>query len=139
VTGVVVAVTAAATTSTSQYWTNLDSELYYIPFGIGCIVRAKGHALVMSFFLELCMINSYSTGIMAGQAMVAESVTGLCDRSLPWQTTDAMSQGSIPRTQMDRVLGMGSNVFPDPTSARTTLGQFNDAGLDNGTVTGANS
>lgn len=129
----------AATAQNSQFWINLDSELYYIPFGIGGIVRAKAHALVASFYNELALINSYTTGLMAGQAMIAESVTGVCDRVMPWQTSDAMSQGSVPRSHMDRVLGMGASALPDATSARTTLAQFTDDGLDNGTVPGLTS
>jgi hypothetical protein len=124
----------AATAENSQFWINLDSELYYIPFGLGFIMRTKAHSLIMSIYLELCMINSYSTAIMQGQPMIAESVTGMCDRILPWQTTDAMAQGSIPRSQMDRALGIGATAFPDPTNARTTIGQFTDTGLDNGTI-----
>lgn len=129
----------ASTTTNSQFFINLDSELYYIPFGLGVIVRAKAHGLVASLYAELSMINGYNTGIMAGQAMVAEQVMAVCDRLLPFQTSDKMSTGSIPRSQMDRVLGMGPTVFPDPTQARTTLGRFSDSGLENGTVAGVST
>lgn len=129
----------AAMSQTSQFFTNLDSELYYVPFGLGVIIRAKAHALVGSLYAELSMINSYATSIMAGQAMVAENVSAICDRAMPWQTSDAMSQGSIPRAMMDRILGMGPTVFPDPTNARATVGQFDDSGLENGAIAGLNS
>jgi len=126
----------AATTQTSQFWINLDSELYYVPFGLGVVVRSKSHSLVMSMYCELSMINSYATSIMAGQAMIAENVSAICDRLMPWQTSDAMSQGGMTRATMDRILGMGPTVFPDPTNARATMGQFDDSGLENGAVAG---
>lgn len=126
----------AATSATSQFFMNLDSELFYVPFGLGAIVRAKAHALVASMYAELSLINSYATSIMAGQAVIAENISAICDRVMPWQTSDAMSQGGMNRATLDRVLGMGPTVFPDPTNARATLGQFDDSGAENGAVSG---
>lgn len=116
----------------SQYFINLDSELYYIPFGLGLIMRSKSHTLVAGCYLELCMINSYGTQMQAGQNMVAEMVSGLCDRCLPYQASDAMETPRVGRALMDAVLGLAPNVFPEPKA--NALGSFGDTGLDNGTV-----
>ena len=74
----------AANAVTSNFFTNLDSELYYIPFGMACLFRNKAHDLIGSFYVELCMINSYSVGMNAGQNMMLENVSGLADRVLPF-------------------------------------------------------
>ncbi len=113
----------------SQFFINLDSELYYIPFGIAIIMRTKSRTLVASCYLELCIINSWGMAYAAGQNMVAESVTGLCDRILPFQATDAMQTPNIGRSSMDAVLGLAANVFPEPSY--TSIGRFTDsAGAD---------
>lgn len=113
----------------SQAFLNLDSELFYIPFGIAAIFRTKSHTSLMSFYLEVCMIDSWGTQIAAGNNMIAESVTGLCDRVLPYQATDAMESPAIGRALMDAVLGLASDVFPTP--AYTNAGRFGDTNLDN--------
>lgn len=123
----------ASLTKTSQFFINLDSELYYIPFGLALIMRTKSRTLVAGCYLELCMINSYGTQIQAGQSMVAEMVSGMCDRILPFQATDSISgiEGN-GRAAMDAVLGLAANVFP--TANTTEIGQFGDDNLGNGDV-----
>jgi hypothetical protein len=98
--------------NTSTFFINLDSELYYIPFGLGAIFRNKTHDLVGSFYAELCMINSYAIGINAGQNMILENVTGLADRLLPWQVADTGAQGGMPRATLDAVLDFTENIYP---------------------------
>jgi hypothetical protein len=98
---------------TSTFFINLDSELYYIPFGLGAIFRNKTHDLVGSFYAELCMINSYAIGINAGQNMILENVTGLADRLLPWQVADTGAQGGMPRATLDAVLDFTENIYPE--------------------------
>lgn len=116
----------------SQFFINLDSELYYIPFGIACTIRAKAHALVASFYMELCMINSYGIGVQAGQNLIAESVSGLCDRALPYQAADLASNPRVAKATIDAVLGLANNVFPNSTPDR--MAQFDDSGLDTSVV-----
>lgn len=113
---------------TSQFFINLDSELYYIPFGIAIVMRTKSRTLVASCYLELCIINSWGMAYASGQNMVAESVTGLCDRILPFQASDAMESPNVGRALMDSVLGLAANVFPEPTYNQ--MGKFGDTGLD---------
>ena len=121
----------AASSKESNFFTNLDSELYYIPFGMGVLFRNKAHDLVGSFYAELCMINSYSVGTNAGQSMTLENVSGLADRLLPFN--DAVSTaGSVgagaagdntptwPRATVDAILGFTSP--PDTTINPGTAG-----------------
>lgn len=119
----------------SQFFANLDSELFYIPIGLGVVMRTKAHTLVGGAYLEVCLINSWSLGAQAGQSMFAESISGLCDRVLPYQATqDAMETPSVGRATMDAVLGLAGNVFPEPVTNR--FGAFADSGLDTSSVSG---
>ena len=118
----------------SQVFLNLDSELFYIPFGMAMIVRSKSHTAVMGCYLELCMIDSWGTQISAGSNLIAESVTGLCDRVLPYLASDAMDTIHVGRNLMDSVLGLANDVFPAPAYNR--FAQFGDGGMDDGNVPG---
>ena len=82
----------AADKNTSQYFINLDSELYYVPFGMAAFFRNKAHAVVGAFYCELAMINSYAVGMTAGQNMILENVSGMADRLLPYSLTDVIAQ-----------------------------------------------
>lgn len=108
----------------SQFFINLDSELFYIPFGLAVIMRTKSRTLVASCYLELCMINSWGVQIGAGQAMIMEQVSGFCDRILPFQASDAMEVPTVGRALMDAVLGLAPNIFPAPTYNQ--IGSFAD-------------
>jgi len=95
----------------SQFFINLDSELYYIPFGLACFFRNKAHDLVGSFYAELCMINSYAVGVNAGQSMILENVSGLSDRLLPMELANIATgyfgkdaSQRIPKSTLDAVL-----------------------------------
>ena len=95
----------AAQYQNSNFFINLDSELYYIPFGLCAFFRNKSHDLVGSFYAELCMINSYAVGINAGQNMILENVSGLSDRLLPVNLESiATGAGNVPRASMDLIL-----------------------------------
>lgn len=124
----------AALSAQSQFFINLDSELFYIPLGLAVIMRTKSHTLVASVYLELCMINSWGISYAAGQNMIAEAVSGLCDRVLPYQTTDAMQAPAVGRTLMDAVLGLAGDVFPQNRTDQ--FGEFADTGLDDPGVNG---
>jgi hypothetical protein len=116
----------------SQAFLNLDSELFYIPFGMAVIVKSKSHTSIMSFYLELCMIDSWGAQITSGGNMIAEAVSGMCDRVLPYQATDSMENPEVGRNLMDAVLGLANDVFPTPISNR--VGGFPDAALGDPTV-----
>jgi hypothetical protein len=123
----------AALTRQSQFFTNLDSELYYIPFGIAAVMRTKSRTLVAGCYLELCMIGNWGSQVQAGQNMIAEQVSGSCDRILPFQASDAIAGiSSNGRPAMDAVLGLAGNIFP--TADTVNIASFGDTGLGDGTV-----
>ena len=62
---------------------NMDSELALIPFGMAVMFRDKAGHDLGSFYLEACMLNSFSVGLQAGTNMIMENVSGVCDRILP--------------------------------------------------------
>lgn len=119
----------AAKQAKSNFFINLDSELYYIPFGMAAFFRNKAHDLVGSFYAELNMINSYAVGVTAGQNMILENVSGMADRLLPLEMStiagapsNQQGQGAVPRATIDALLdftGTGSQASPTPNS--TTL------------------
>jgi hypothetical protein len=116
----------------SQYFINLDSELFYLPVGIGMLMRAKDHNMIAACYLEVCVITGYGFATGAGQNAMAESITGVCDRVLPWSTSDAMQASFHDRNALDAVLGLAANTFPTP--ARDRVVDFQDDGLADGNV-----
>jgi len=119
-------------TPNSNVFLNLDSELFYIPFGLAVIMRSKSRTMVLSCYLELCMINSWGLQMGAGQAMIMESVSGFCDRVLPFQASDAMEVPTVGRNLMDAVLGLAPDTFPAPSY--TKVGSSAATGLGDSTV-----
>ena len=49
--------TGEPNSGSSQFFINLDSELFYIPFGMAVLMRTKSRTLVASCYLELALIN----------------------------------------------------------------------------------
>jgi hypothetical protein len=87
-------VSAAAQGSNSNvsgYFINFDSELFLVPFGMGVIFRDKAHNSLGAFYMELCMLNSYTVGVNAGQNMVMDNVSGLCDRVVALPDADQLA------------------------------------------------
>jgi len=78
---------AASDGSGDQFYANLDSELFYMPFGLGCFFRDKMRQPVASFYMEMLMINSWSFQMGAGQPTVVERVSFVADRALPVKKT----------------------------------------------------
>ncbi len=117
----------AAFSSDDQFYTNLDSELYYVPFGLGMIMRSKSHSMVASSYFELCCIGTWGSGVQAGQAVIMESVSGLCDRVSRFAPSDAMRQRGVPRPTIDAILGIGPGATPQ--SARLQVASFDDSDI----------
>jgi len=90
---------------TDQYFINLDSELYYIPFGLAAIFKDKASDLIGGVYLELCMIQGYNVGFNAGQSMIMENVSGMCDRVVGFMPSEVTADTSVPRATMDSVIG----------------------------------
>lgn len=78
---------AKTTNAVPKYVVNLDSELFYLPFGMACIFRNKQRQVCGSFYLEVCMIGGWGTSINAGSSQIMEQVSGAADRILPWKAT----------------------------------------------------
>lgn len=82
----------------SKFLTNLEEDLYRIPFGLGIIYhtpRTAANATVTvgdavgAEYLECCYLQSRNVSIQSGQTVVMEQVQLLADRVVPW---DAYSQ-----------------------------------------------
>jgi hypothetical protein len=107
------------------FYTNLDSELYYVPFGLGLIMRSKAHSLIASMYFELCCIGTWGAGVQAGQALIVESVSGLCDRVNRFAPSDAGRFYNVPRKTIDAILGIGPTAMP-PASLNA-ISTFDDS------------
>lgn len=114
----------AAKANNAQYFINLDSELYYVPFGMAAFFRNKAHAVVGAFYCELSMINSYAIGMTAGQNMILENVTGLADRLMPMDLSSVILAGQAPnggvtRQTIDQMIDFVTPANSDGASAVT--------------------
>lgn len=96
----------------AQFYTNLDSELYLVPWGLGCVFRTKAHDFVGGFYAELCMINSWGIAFQAGPTAIMEQVTFMFDRLLPFGEQSVLTPG-VERKTIDAVLGFIDNTEED--------------------------
>ncbi len=112
--------TPVAGSPSDQYFINLDSELYYIPFGVAAIFKDKASDLIGAVYLELCMIQGYNVGFNAGQSMIMENVSGMADRVVGFLPSQVTSDTSVPRSTMDEVIGFVDN--PALSSHQPTIG-----------------
>lgn len=96
----------------SQFYINLDSELYLVPFGLGSVFRTKAHDFVGGFYAELTMISNYQISFQAGGNMIAESVMFMFDRLMPFGE-DSLVRTDVPRATIDAVLGFIDNTEED--------------------------
>jgi hypothetical protein len=94
----------AARSVQSKFYINLDSELYLIPFGLGTIFRTKAHDFVGGFYTELTMISQYNIGFQAGGNTIAEQVTFMYDRLMPFGE-DTLVRTQVSRATLDTVIG----------------------------------
>jgi hypothetical protein len=99
-------------TNLTTFYINLDSELYYVPFGLGVMFKDKVHDVLGAFYAELCMINTYTLGFTAGQNMIMEDVGGMCDRLYPFVPSTIIAGGGVDRKTIDTVIGF---VDGDPS------------------------
>jgi hypothetical protein len=116
----------AASKKQSQYFINLDSELYYVPFGLAAFFRNKAHDIVGAFYCELAMINSYAVGMTAGQNMILENVSGMADRLLPYSLSSVAlggaPNGGVERATLDAMLGFQQPATPEETANGVEFG-----------------
>ena len=104
----------AGPSNTEQYVVNLDSELFYIPFGMACLFRDKARKPIGAFYIELAMLNTYNLGIASGQAMIMENVNGVADRVLPIfpdsQTQTPRAQNAPDIADLNGVVGISDDT-----------------------------
>jgi len=99
-----------------KFYINLDSELYYVPFGLGTLFRTKAHDAVGGFYSELTMITQYQVGFQAGGNQIAEGVSFLFDRLMPWDATSAADAPAVTRQALDAVIGFVDATNEDVAS-----------------------
>lgn len=100
----------------SQFFANLDSELFLVPFGLACLFRDKIHNILGAFYLELCMVNNWTINFSAGQNLILENVNILFDRLIPINMGTAGQKPSADYPDsgtIDSILGEGANPYPD--------------------------
>lgn len=96
-----------------KFFINLDSELFLIPFGLAAVFRDKTHGFCGGFYAELSMITSYAIGWNAGQNLVLENVSGMCDRLLPFgggSPKGVYPNGGIATSTLDQVLNFADSA-----------------------------
>lgn len=113
---------AAASSQYSQFFGNLDSELFYVPFGLAVLFRDKIHHQIAAFYIELCMISSWNIAFSAGQSFIAEGVNGVADRIVPMgtYTGGTAGQSDSQKSLSPDVLGLATSdddltIFGDLT------------------------
>ena len=94
--------------SSTMFYINLDSELYYVPFGLAILFKDKMHDFIGSFYAELAMIVNYTLGFTAGQNMIMEDVGGLCDRLASFYPNTVVTSGGVSRATVDEVIGFAN-------------------------------
>lgn len=107
-------VPASIGTQNTTFYANLDSELFYVPFGLAILFRDRAKELLGAFYFELCMVNMYTLGFTIGQNMVMEDISGLCDRVVPFQPSSLIALDTVNRVTLDEVIGFvgGDDSIP---------------------------
>ncbi len=115
----------AANRKSSQFYINLDSELYLIPFGLGMLFRDKIHQHIGGFYNELCMVTSYALGFNAGQNMIMEQVNVVFDRLLPYFEDHVVKYPFADQSGLatiDAVMGFVDNVTTNAENEERSAG-----------------
>ena len=75
---------------TSQWFLNLEEDLYRYPFGLGVIYNSPASLMDSSpssagaEYIEVCTLSDRQVASQSGQAMIMENVTFMADRVVPW-------------------------------------------------------
>jgi len=102
-----------AKSSKQQYYVNLDSELYLVPFGLAALFRDKVHHTLGGFYSELSLITNYAIGLTAGQNMVMEQVSVVFDRLLPFFEHDIGDYEHYYPNALDPVMGFVDDTLKE--------------------------
>lgn len=75
----------------SSWYTNLEEDLFRIPFGLGIIYNSpasiaadKSSTYAGAEYIEMIQLQNRSVGFQAGGAMIMEQVSFMADRVIPW-------------------------------------------------------
>lgn len=117
---------AAAESSDEGYYANLDSELFYIPFGLCVLLRNKLKQTIVSLYYELCMITNHNMSMAAGQPTTMEGISFLADRVRVIDANNLVPQASggaaAPTFEQinQNILGLGAtlaDIIPNLTAS----------------------
>lgn len=107
------------------WWTNVEEDVFRVPFGLGVIWDApaslahasnsKNTVHAGAEYFEVCTIVNRSTAIQSGQAVMMENVTLMADRVVPWS-----SYGSCPKSAVPEVCQKQYTTIPGSTSAASS-------------------
>jgi hypothetical protein len=90
---------------------NMDSEMFLVPFGLVLAFRDKSGGSLGSFYVESCMIASYTIGVAAGQNMVMENVNGSADRIYPINLTTSAATANFFNDTAGNVVASSDTDF----------------------------
>jgi hypothetical protein len=71
-----------------DFFINLASELFNIPFGLAPLMKDARQRPYGSFYMEDCMIEAHSIGFDSNNIVIAEGVNGQFDMLMPVQVYD---------------------------------------------------
>ena len=128
----------AAVGQNNQFFANLDSELFLVPFGMAVLFRDKIHDEIGAFYMELCMINTWAIAVGAGQNMILENVNLMCDRLRPISTNGigntAIPTSYNPRTprpsNLYKAIFSNKDANPNPAGANGADGPYGNSEYD---------
>lgn len=94
----------------TNYFTNLSSPIYSIPFGLGIIWANKLREIIGSIYIENVLIRDFATAVQAGATVIMESVTMIGSRLVPMDFTNEEFTGDDRfndlREQIEKYLGI---------------------------------
>jgi len=74
--------------ASSNWYANLEEDLFRVPLGLGIIYRSAGSNAasknIGADYLEVVSLQSRNVSLQSGQAMIMEQVQFMADRIIPW-------------------------------------------------------
>ena len=74
--------------STRAWYTDLEEDLFRIPFGLGIVynspISASAGSSTTAEYIESCVFTSKNIALQSGQAMVMEQISFYADRVVGW-------------------------------------------------------
>lgn len=86
-------------TAGSTWYTNLEEDIFRIPFGMGVIYSSPGTMneaqVYAGDYFEACVLTQRSSTVQSGQALIMEQVSFMADRVLPGFVNSTLTNTSI--------------------------------------------